>query len=55
MQRKTNKEREPDATACICGLIVAVRRAATLNWVTKAIAFEHGRVQVCFRTAWTQP
>ncbi len=38
-KEKTDKGRELDATACICGLIVALRRAATLNWVTKAIAF----------------
>jgi hypothetical protein len=48
-EEKTDKERELDATACICGLIVAVRRAATFNWVTKAICLLRcGRVQVRF-------
>lgn len=45
-KKKTHKGRELDATACSCGLIVALRRAAALNWVTKAIALLCGRVQV---------
>ena len=51
--RKTNKARELDATACIWDLSEAVRRAVTLNWATKAIAFDAGEFKFVFAPTWT--